>query len=62
VTGPRGLNKNTVAMARMRRDGVGQGLAEYAVTLALIALVAIVAVLFLGGEISALLGRIGGAV
>ena len=49
-------------MARMRHDGVGQGLAEYAVTLALIVLVAIVAVLFLGGEISTLLGRIGGAV
>ena len=34
------------------RDGRGQGLAEYALILALIASVAIVAVLFLGSQIS----------
>jgi pilus assembly protein Flp/PilA len=37
----------------------GQGLAEYALILALIAIVAIGALLFLGGQISAILSAIG---
>lgn len=37
----------------------GQGLAEYALILALIAIVAIVALTFLGGQITAILSRIG---
>jgi pilus assembly protein Flp/PilA len=39
----------------------GQGLAEYALILALIAIVAIGALLFLGGQISAILSSIGQA-
>jgi Flp pilus assembly pilin Flp len=45
-----------------RRDEAGQGLAEYALILSLIAIVAIAALVFLGGEISALLSSIGTAV
>ena len=41
------------------RDGRGQGLAEYALILALIAVVAIAALIFLGGQISAILSQIG---
>ena len=42
-----------------RRDEDGQGLAEYALILALIAILAIVALLFLGNQISDQLGTIG---
>jgi Flp pilus assembly pilin Flp len=42
------------------RDGrSGQGLAEYALILALIATIAIVALLFLGGQISKILSEVG---
>ena len=41
------------------RDERGQGLAEYALILALIAIVAIAALIFLGGQISAILSSIG---
>ena len=37
----------------------GQGLAEYALILALVAIIAIVALLFLGGAISAVLSTVG---
>ena len=37
----------------------GQGLAEYALILALIAIIAIAALIFLGGEIAAILSSIG---
>ena len=40
-------------------DERGQGLAEYALILALIAIIAIAALIFLGGEISAILSEIG---
>jgi pilus assembly protein Flp/PilA len=42
-------------------DEEGQGLAEYALILALIAIVAIAALLFLGGAISGILNEIGAA-
>jgi Flp pilus assembly pilin Flp len=49
--------------ARVRRLGTGddrgQGLAEYALILALIAIVSIVALVFLGGQISSILSNIG---
>ncbi|MFV2062059.1 MAG: Flp family type IVb pilin [Chloroflexota bacterium] len=45
----------------MRRDEDGQGLAEYALILSLIAIVAIAALVFLGSEISSLLSSIGAA-
>ncbi len=42
-----------------RDDERGQGLAEYALILALIAIIAIAALIFLGGEISEILSTIG---
>jgi pilus assembly protein Flp/PilA len=44
------------------RSEKGQGLAEYALILALIAIVAVVALLFLGGVISNILSTIGKAI
>jgi Flp pilus assembly pilin Flp len=41
------------------RGSTGQGLAEYALILALIGIVAIVALLFLGGAISSTLHEVG---
>ena len=43
-------------------DERGQGLAEYALILALIAIIAIAALIFLGGEISSILSTIGAAI
>jgi Flp pilus assembly pilin Flp len=40
----------------------GQGLAEYALILALIAIVAIVALLFMGGQVSKILSNVGKSV
>jgi len=40
-------------------DERGQGLAEYALILALIAIVSIVALIFLGGEISKIINSVG---
>ena len=40
-------------------DERGQGLAEYALILSLIAIIAITALVFLGGEISSILSEIG---
>jgi Flp pilus assembly pilin Flp len=40
----------------------GQGLAEYALILALIAIVAIVSLLFLGGQVSKILSNVGKSV
>ena len=49
------------AVAIVRGEGEGQGLAEYALILALIAIVAIVALLFLGSQISDKLSIVGNA-
>ncbi len=43
----------------MRRDEEGQGLAEYALILALIAIIAIAALIFLGEQIAEILSAIG---
>jgi pilus assembly protein Flp/PilA len=43
------------------RSEKGQGLAEYALILALIAIAAVVALLFLGGVIQSILSKIGAA-
>jgi Flp pilus assembly pilin Flp len=40
----------------------GQGLAEYALLLALIAIVAVIALLFLGGQVSTVLSTVGDSV
>jgi pilus assembly protein Flp/PilA len=45
-----------------RRDEEGQGLAEYALILALIAIVCIAALLFLGGRIGGALSRLGNSI
>ena len=44
------------------RDDRGQGLAEYALILALIAVLAIAAVTFLGGQINAILSSVGNSI
>ena len=44
------------------RDERGQGLAEYALILALIAVLAIAAVTFLGGQINEILSSVGEAI
>ena len=46
-------------LVKIRDDEQGQGLAEYALILALIAIVAIAALVFLGGQISAILSQVG---
>ena len=52
----------TRILGMLRRDGEGQGLAEYALILALIAIVAIVALIFLGGQVSTILSTVGKSV
>lgn len=44
------------------RDDRGQGLAEYALILALIAVLAIAAVTFLGGQINSILSSVGNSI
>jgi pilus assembly protein Flp/PilA len=46
----------------MQRDEEGQGLAEYALILALIAIIAITALIFLGEQIADILSTIGAAI
>ena len=46
-------------IASFRRDEEGQGLAEYALILALIAIVCIAALIFLGGRIGGALSSVG---
>ena len=46
-------------LAWLHRDDEGQGLAEYALILALIAILAIVALIFLGGQVSKVLSTVG---
>ncbi len=45
-----------------RDEEAGQGLAEYALILALIAIVAIISLIFLGSQISDKLSVVGGAI
>jgi pilus assembly protein Flp/PilA len=52
----------TALIASFNRDEEGQGLAEYALILALIAIVAILALIFLGGQISKILSTVGASV
>ena len=49
-------------IASFRSEEEGQGLAEYALILALIAIVAIVALLFMGGQVSGILNTVGKSV
>jgi Flp pilus assembly pilin Flp len=50
------LNRLVAIFDRFRRNEDGQGLAEYALILALIAIVALI---FLGGEISKIISNVG---
>jgi pilus assembly protein Flp/PilA len=49
-------------ISSIRHDDDGQGLAEYALILALIAIVAILALIFLGSQISGILSDVGNSV
>ena len=53
---------NPIVAERISRNEDGQGLAEYALILALIAIVAIVALFFLGNQVSAVLSEVGGSI
>ena len=48
-------------IATLRREE-GQGLAEYALILALIAIVVIIALIFLGNQVSSILSNVGNSV
>ena len=58
---PRHVRRRCLDAGQIRHDEDGQGLAEYALILSLIAIVAIAALVFLGSEISSLLSSIGAA-
>ena len=49
-------------ISHLRHDEEGQGLAEYALILALIAIIAIAALVFLGNQISGILHVVGNSV
>ena len=56
------VTTESIPSRRVRRLGeVGQGLAEYALILALIAVLAIIALMFLGSQISDRLSQVGNA-
>jgi pilus assembly protein Flp/PilA len=52
----------TALISSFQHDEEGQGLAEYALILALIAIVAILALIFLGSQISTILSSVGNSV
>ena len=49
-------------ISSFRYDEEGQGLAEYALILALIAVVAIIALIFLGNQVSGILNTVGSSI
>ena len=49
-------------ISHLRHDEEGQGLAEYALILALIAIIAIAALVFLGNQISTIMSTVGNSV
>ncbi len=51
-----------LALARLMDDEEGQGLTEYALILALIAIIAIVALTFLGGKVSDVLSTVANSI
>jgi Flp pilus assembly pilin Flp len=53
--------KGGIVFLNLRR-GEGQGLAEYALILGLIAIMAVLALLYVGGDLSKLLSSVGKAV
>ena len=55
-------NYISALIASFRSDDEGQGPAEYALILALIAIVAIIGLIFLGGQVSKILSNVGNSV
>jgi pilus assembly protein Flp/PilA len=55
-------NLISALIASFSSGNEGQGLAEYALILGLIAIVAIIALLFLGGQVSKILSTVGASV
>lgn len=55
-------NAVAATIERLRKEDDGQGMAEYALILALIAVASIVVLLFLGGQISAILAQLGNSI
>ena len=53
------MRSRFTALGGPRSTEDGQGLAEYAMILALIAIVAIVSLIFLGGQVSKILSSVG---
>ena len=51
-----------LALARLIEEEEGQGLTEYALILALIAIIAIVALTFLGGKVSNVLSTVANSI
>ena len=51
-----------ILVTRRPRAASGQGLAEYALILALITIVAIVALIFLGGQVSKILSNVSNSI
>jgi Flp pilus assembly pilin Flp len=49
-------------ISHRRDDEAGQGLAEYALILSLIAIVAILALVFLGGNVKTLISNVGSSI
>ena len=62
IAAPEGSFMLQHMLGLLRRDEEGQGLAEYALILALIAIVAIAALIFLGGQVSGILNTVGQSV
>ena len=62
LQGVRAMPVLTSLLALRLSDEEGQGLAEYALILSLIAIVAIVALIFLGGQVSGILSTVGDSV
>jgi Flp pilus assembly pilin Flp len=54
--------RSVVRVRRTRRQEAGQGLVEYGLILVLIAIVAILSLIFIGGDVSTLLSQIGSSV
>jgi Flp pilus assembly pilin Flp len=59
ITAVRALLEPFASLVAAQRDEEGQGLAEYALILALVALIAIVSVIFMGSQVSDKLTVIG---
>jgi pilus assembly protein Flp/PilA len=56
------MRSRTRKRSALRNQERGQGLAEYALILALIAVVAVIALLFLGNQVSQILSTVGDSI